>query len=181
MGTRDLLRWPLHSLRRLLLTLAVIAAAVVGLALLVNSPKGEGDPTATSEARPPAASSAPAPRPSPSSTPSLPTARDYDRAIETARAFVTAWASHPTGWRTWYAGAARHTTDRLAAKLASVDPGNVAATKVSGRLRLTDTGASGRTEVAVPTDEGTVSVTLLEDGAGRWRVDDVQPGAQAVN
>lgn len=180
MGTgRDLWQWPLHSARRLIATVAVLAAVVIGLAVLVNSPD-DGTPAAdTADARPPATSSAP-PSPSPSATPSRPSTRDYGRAIETARSFVTAWASHPKGWKTWYAGTARYTTARMAGQLATVDHRNVESTKVRGKLRLTDTGARGRTEVAVPTDAGVVSVTLLEDG-GRWRVDDLQPGAQAVN
>ncbi|MET9162072.1 hypothetical protein ABZX56_30490 [Streptomyces parvulus] len=180
-GNQPLWQWPLHSPRRLLATLTIAVAVVVSLSLMLNSAdRGQseaapGAPAASASpstpATPPPSSAVPAP--SPSTT-------DYGQAIETAKAFVKAWANQRAGSeQAWYAGAAQFATDELARKLTTVDFRNVPANRIVGKLRLTDTGAAGRTEVAVPTDGGMVSVVLVESTAG-WAVADIQPGAQAV-
>jgi hypothetical protein len=171
----QLLHWPLYSLRRLLTTIAVVAVIGVGLVMLASG-GGEKPAAAPAPAAPgsrsPSASGSPAPSPSTSASP------DYGQAIDIARDFVTAWASHPKDWREWYAGTAQYATDKLARQLTTVDMRNVPAHRVTGKLRLTDTGGVGQTQVAVPTDGGMVSVTLVPDTKAEWRVDELQPGAQ---
>ncbi|WP_344077760.1 hypothetical protein [Streptomyces crystallinus] len=95
---------------------------------------------------------------------------------------MTAWAHHPADWREWYGSTARYATDQYAQLLATVDPRTISATRVLGRLRLTDTGTA-HTEVAVRTDAGMVSVVLVPatGNSGGWQVQDLRPGAQAVD
>lgn len=181
MNISQVWRWPMHSPRRLFGTLAFLIVVIAGLTALTTVTSGR--PTAA----PATATSSPAggpPAASPTDTetetaePSPTGSKDYGQALDVARQFVTAWASHPGDFQVWYASVAVHATDDYARRLATVDPDNVPATKVSGALRLTDTGGMNRTEVAVPTDKGLVSVTMLQDRDGSWRVSDLQPGAQ---
>ncbi|WP_327359813.1 hypothetical protein [Streptomyces sp. NBC_01304] len=172
-------QWPLYSVRRLVGTLLVLAALVVAVGVLISSSSG-GRPSGAPAPGPATNSPSPSPSPSASPSPSLQPSQDLGQAIEVAKAFVTAWASHADDQQVWYAGAAQYATDRMAKKLTTVDRDNVPATKIDGKSRLTDTGGVGRTEVAVDTDAGMVSVVLVQDGKGGWQVDDLQPGAQAV-
>lgn len=171
----DLWRWPLHSPRRLLATLVVIAALVVGASFLFSS--GSGRPSVAPAPGPSSAPTSLPPTPAPSVSPSA--SRDLSAALDTARAFTTAWASHPADWRAWYAGTARYATAAYAQLLASVDPANIQATRITGPGKLTDSGQA-RTMVALPTDAGAVSLVLVQDASGTWHVDDLRPGAQAV-
>ncbi|MFI1831313.1 hypothetical protein ACH41E_33440 [Streptomyces sp. NPDC020412] len=173
-------RWPLHSPRRLLgtLLLLVLVLVVVTMAPTLWSASGRpsASPARTTDDRP-----APAPTPSPSSStagPSPSESEDYGQALDVARQFVSAWAGNKSSFQVWYAGVAVHATDDFAQRLATVDPKNITARGVIGKLRLTDTGGGGRTEVAVLTDDGLVSVTMLRDRDHRWLVSDLQPGAQ---
>jgi hypothetical protein len=95
-----------------------------------------------------------------------------------ASAFVAAWASHQP-YATWYTAVTPYATAGFADALATIDPSRVPATKITGPVKVTDTGASGTTSAAVPTDGGTVSVTLVQSGS-TWLVSDVRPDAQAV-
>ncbi|MFF2902718.1 hypothetical protein [Streptomyces sp. NPDC057966] len=168
-------------MRRLAVTAAVITAAVVGVGAAVNAnSSGGGRPTAAPGPGSPTPSTSGAPEAPSSPAPSPSESKDLSSAIETARAFVVAWADHkaPTS-QAWYAGAALYATDELAMQLTSVDYLTVPATRISGPLRLTDTGGVGRTQVAVPTDAGPMSVSLTDYGQG-WQVSDIQPGTQAV-
>ncbi|MFI5752449.1 hypothetical protein ACIBBE_42885 [Streptomyces sp. NPDC051644] len=181
-GSGPLWQWPLHSTRRLIATATVLVTAVVGVSMAVNTSDG-GRPSAAPGPAPSPSASWTQPSASPSITPSSPrpSASDFDEAMETARSFVAAWANHKAPNRkAWYAGAALYATDGFAMQLTSVDYHNVPATQISGGLRLTDTGGSGRTEVAVPTDAGLMSVVLVDGGQRGWQVDDIQPGAQVV-
>ncbi|MFC9431489.1 hypothetical protein [Streptomyces sp. NPDC056987] len=177
----QLWRWPLENMRRFLGTIAVLAVIVVALSTFLGSGSAQEREPDAGPAPAPAYSPAPSASPSPSVAPSV-AQSDLASALDLAREFVSAWASHPTGPKAWYVGTARFATDRMARKLLSVDHRNIDATKVSGTLRLTDTGSGsdGRTEVAVPTDAGMVSVVLVADGKGGWQVDELRPGAQAV-
>ncbi|MGW2865621.1 hypothetical protein [Streptomyces sp. NPDC001205] len=172
----DLWRWPLHSPRRLFGTLAVITLLVVGLSFLFSAGSGRHSAAPAPGPTPVTSSgSSPSAAPAPSVTPS----QDFAAALDTAKEFTAAWASHPADWRAWYAGAAQYATDDYARLLTTVDPANIKSTKVSGPARLTDSG-QGRTEVAVPTDGGPVSVLMVDTGGGHWKVNDLRPGAQAV-
>ncbi|ORT54198.1 hypothetical protein [Streptomyces sp. CB03238] len=176
----QLWRWPLHSPRRLLATVLVAVAVLVGVTALTTITSGRPQAAPAPAASTPAGGP-PAPSPTPSVLPSpSQTTKDYGQALNVAKAFVTSWASHEKDWQTWYAHTAVHATDDFARRLGTVLPDNIEATKITGNLRLTDTSGIGRTEVAVPTDAGLVSVTLVQDRDGSWRVSDLQPGAQAV-
>ena len=179
-GASPLWQWPLQSPRRLITTLAVAAAVVAVLAVLLNSPGGKGSSAAPAPAPVLSPSPSATGAPAPSATPSAPATKDYGEAIETARSFVQAWANHhPESTKAWYAGAAQYASDQFAAKLITVDYQRVPANRITGKLRLTDTGGIGQTQVAVPTDGGMMSVALVQDSDGGWLIDDIQPGAQA--
>ncbi|GAA1930701.1 hypothetical protein [Streptantibioticus ferralitis] len=177
---RDLLgqawRWPLYSAKRLLVSTIAVIAVLIAVSAINHSGTGHrhAAPAGSSPTSAPASTS-----PDTSASPSS-TATNYSQAIDTARAFVTAWASHPAQKDEWLAGVTRYATTDFANSLGSVDPSNVHATKITGTLKLTDTGSSDQTSVAVPTDGGTVSVTLTADGTGGWQVSDLRPGAQAA-
>ncbi|MDI3390166.1 hypothetical protein QIS99_28830 [Streptomyces sp. B-S-A8] len=181
MGTgTPLWQWPLYSPKRLVGTLVILAVLIVGVAVLLNLSSEEGGRPQGVPA--PGVSNSPVPRPSsPSAEPTRTPTPDYGAAIDTARQFVTAWARpEEESWKAWYAGVAPYATDDLAKRLSTVDHRNVPATKVTGKSRLTDTGGVGRTEVAVETDGGMVSVVIVQAGKDSWKVADFQPGAQAV-
>ncbi|MEU8623068.1 hypothetical protein [Streptomyces sp. NPDC048623] len=175
----QLWRWPMHSPRRLLVTLLVLVALVAGVAALTTSPGRPSAAPAPAPSTTAPATVSPTPTPDESSAEPSPTSsKDYGQALTVARDFVTAWSSHQPDFQVWYASVAVMATDKLAARLATVDPDNIGATGVTGPLRLTDTGSTARTEVAVPTNTGLVSVTMLLDRDGVWRVSDIEPGAQ---
>lgn len=56
------------------------------------------------------------------------------QALETARVWASAWVNHPDGMTSqqWVAGLRPYTTDEFLGVLASVDPSNVPASRVTG-------------------------------------------------
>ncbi|WP_433860296.1 hypothetical protein [Streptomyces kronopolitis] len=170
---RTVLRWPLYSPRRL----AAVLVAVVVLLCVINA-VNHGTPKKATDAKP--APSAPAPSsPSPSSSASVaPSASpDMDTAVDLSRQFVAAWASHDKK-ASWLTELKPVCTERLAAKLGTVDPSRIKATKAL-RARVTDTGGGALTSAAVETDAGPVTVGLMWMG-DHWLVRDIEPGAQAA-
>lgn len=89
-----------------------------------------------------------------------------------ATEFTTAWLHH-TGISSagWLKAVDKHATERLIGQLAGADPQTVPATQITGPLTLTDHSASW-VEVLVPTDTGTLRLSLLAD-QGQWKVDAV--------
>ncbi|MET7391880.1 hypothetical protein ABZS66_00065 [Dactylosporangium sp. NPDC005572] len=95
------------------------------------------------------------------------------QAIQAAVAFVTAWARPDLDQLAWLAGVIAFAMPEYAAVLASVDPANVPAHRVTG-LATPRTATADAAEVDVPTDTGPIRVALvLRDG--RWVVADLHP------
>ncbi|MDJ0345901.1 hypothetical protein QMK19_35295 [Streptomyces sp. H10-C2] len=169
-------RWPFYSPRRLLAVVAGLAVLLIALNTCNGSsshqPTGHTAPSAA-----PAASTQPAA--GATSTPPVPTASDLAAAMDTARSFVSAWASHPATHAAWVDAMRPYTTGDFAQKIATGDPRNIGPTKAL-TARVTMTGTSYRTQAAVTTDKGVVSVSLVSGDNLHWRVDNIRPGAQAV-
>lgn len=171
---RQVWRWPLYSPLRLVVAIVGLVLALV----LVSVVKRAASPEeSTPDAKPPSQTqsatptspdedeSAAAPSPLPS------------EALDVARAFVAAWAAGGDTRAAWQQKMRPYATRAFLAKLG--DPKAVDATKVSGNVRLTDTGGGDTTSAAVGTDAGVVSVSLVYSrSAEQWYVRDVQPGAQ---
>jgi hypothetical protein len=107
--------------------------------------------------------SVPAPQP-PSTSPGTATPQTV------ATRFATAWLRH-TGVTAaaWRSSLDELSTDRLDGELADADPQTVPADRITGPITLTNHAASF-VEADIPTDSGTLTLSLLATG-GRWQVD----------
>jgi hypothetical protein len=182
---RRLWGWPLRSPRHLIGTLVILAVLVTAMGILV--PKvidkpgktgigaGASSSATTSSSRPglavpvPATSSLP-PR---LSSPPPPTSAPPNQAgIEIAKKWVTAWANHPDGVTNeqWLKGLEPYTDVESMAKLASVDPSRITATKIVGEPGVLSSHPKSM-KLAIATDDPKVKleVTVIETNAG-WRV-----------
>lgn len=196
------LRWPLHSPRRLGLVLAGLITALLLVAAL-TSPGGDAPPGgATAPVVPTTEPSGPHTEhttPVPAGTawledlaspdPSDQTGTDGEvdadadadagqvaAASAAAVAFVTAWARPDLAPEMWLAGLVDVTDPAYLERLTTTDPANVPATAVTGPVEPIVTGAF-YSEFLVPTDAGDLTVRVTYDGAG-WRVVSIRPVGQ---
>ena len=154
---KDALLWPLWSPRRLGLT-AVGIIAVLGILGGCAGAGHSGKPSRSAVSTPgTAGQSTPSPTPSPV---------DHSADVSKATAFVAIWLSH-TPAATWLPAIQALSTPALATGFASTDPAVVPGTKVTGP------GVWSLLGVTVPTDAGSVIVTL--DPLGK--VSDIEPTA----
>jgi hypothetical protein len=187
-----ILRWPLWSWRNLSITAAAILLVLYGMGRVIEPAKI----TLTTNHAPLAgASSMPSP-PSPSNSstdPSAPAgaavpgttpptsvdsrARASESVTRVATAFAQAWSSSGRTQQEWTRGIQPFVTPALAAGLAQTDPARVPATKVTGEAVLIQASATSA-HVRVPTDGGSIVVTLKRAGSGPWQVSDVAPAGQ---
>lgn len=176
------LRWPLWSWRNLTITAVLMLAllAVVGRATDGQaSPRPAAAPATTS----PSASiqgttpASPSPRPTTTtgstSAPSASGPVTKQSATAVASAFVRAWSSDGPSRDAWYAAMERWASPELLRSLASTDPAQVPADRVTGDGRLISSAKSSAT-VLVPTDGGDVLVTLSASDGG-WKARDIAP------
>lgn len=192
--SRDLsraVRWPLWSWRNL----TVSAVALLALLAFVGNLTDGSSSASTSGAAPggtataPTAPSTPASTattvsPSATGTPAPPTASStvaQGSATAVAGAFVAAWAQPDAAEAAWLEAMRPWATPKLLASFAGADPRQVPATRLTGDPALARTTASAAT-VTVPTDGGTVEVSLERSGAA-WRAGaiapaDAPPGAE---
>ena len=94
-----------------------------------------------------------------------------------AMAFAQAWSSSGRSQQEWTRGIQPFVTPALAAGLAQTDPARVPATKVTGEAALV-TASATNASVRVPTDGGSIVVTLTRAASGGWQVSDVAPAGQ---
>ena len=189
-----LVRWPLHSPRRLL---GVVAAAVAAV-MLLGAINDRGEPRAVGGEAPAVTSTAePDDEVSSAATPSAPATGDgtvgstaapagtdafsedpaaddpIAAAQQAAAEFVADWARPDLDAESWQAGLAPRTTPELMAALADTDPANLPAVTVAGPPVAVATNAEAGV-FDVPTTGEFVRVAVqLVDGA--WIVTDVQP------
>jgi hypothetical protein len=187
-----ILRWPLWSWRNLSITAAAILLVLYGMGRVIEPAKIT---LATNQSKLARASPMPSP-PSPSisfadpsspagaavpgTTPST-SADSGTRASESvtrvATAFAQAWSSSSRSQQEWTRGIQPFVTPALGAGLAQTDPARVPATKVTGEAVLL-TASAASAQVRVPTDGGSIVVTLKRAASGSWQVSDVAPAGQ---
>jgi hypothetical protein len=181
---RRLWGWPLRSPRHLMGTLVFLAILVTALGIVlpkvVGKPQAKASPstgTTTSVTATPPGVAAPVPTsnlPTRLSTPlATPTsAAPNSDAIRVAKEWATAWVNHPAGITSeqWLAKLKPFTTEEYLPVMASVDPANVPATKVTGEPQV-GTSYTSSLQLTIPTDGPKLSITVVNTNAG-WRVAD---------
>ncbi|HEY2225218.1 hypothetical protein [Actinomycetospora sp.] len=174
---RGLWEWPLHSPVRFLVVLVLLAVVVGGVAYLGSwASSGPGRsrgalapvpdvPTVTAV---PSVPTAPPPELTPTT---LPLSAAPPAALGVAQRWATAWADHPAGTTgaQWSDRLRPYTTDEYLPVLASVDPGNIPSSRVTGSPRAVEVRPDS-VRVQVPTDAVTLQLLLVQIGAGDWRV-----------
>ena len=185
------LRWPLWSWRNLSVTTAAVLLVFYGMGRVVepakisisafHAPAVTSSPTASSPSpvEPSAAASSPGPA-APPSTPSSSTvlsASGSESVTRVATAFAQAWSSSGRSQQEWTSGIQAFVTPALAAGLAQTDPARVPATRVTGEALLL-TASATFARVRVPTDGGSIVVTLTRAASRPWQVSDVAPVGQ---
>lgn len=190
---RKLWGWPMRSPRHLAITAVIAALLITGLGIVIPKLAGKnGLPaSASTSARPGSASTyigqppapgvtsaptslptrLPSPTQQPSSVPAAP------EALDTAIAWAEAWVFHPPGTTTerWLDRLRPHTTEEYLGVMATVDPANVPANAVTGRA-VAKLSYERSVEVEVPTDNGTLKITVIKTDNG-WRVANYERGA----
>lgn len=184
---RAIWQWPLRSPARLALTAGVVALAAfalsTGLAALAGPPPA---PDAARDGAAGSATSAPArpggavPRtPTPTALPpvpdlvptTLPPSSADPVALDVASRWVAAWVRPAEGVSAeqWLAGLRPLTTEEYLGLLATVDPANISATRVTGPPTAVRAAASS-VQAEVPTDTVTLLVLVVRTEFGDWRV-----------
>ncbi|GAA2349044.1 hypothetical protein GCM10009854_28270 [Saccharopolyspora halophila] len=175
---RRLWGWPLRSPKHLLGALVVAAGAATVVGLLLPEPPptstvADGG-TQTSITLPPQRSAVVEDPPSPPTisvpdTPPKEVAPD-PAGVEIAEKWGDAWVNHPPGTdkQQWLSGLKPYTTDEFYTVMSTVDPAN-AGNAVTGVPMAVGPASPGVMQVKLPTDVGTLRVTLNKTEAG-WRV-----------
>lgn len=180
---RKLWGWPLRSPLHLVvvvLAVALIAAVSVlasqyardaGPGQSGNDPQA-GAPAVSTSARPTPPANTPSPPatrgPGPTATPRA--AKPDPRALTVATKWAQAWVRHPKGVtnKQWLAGMQPYTTPEFLPVMASIDPANIPASKVTGPPQPVHSYTSSL-EVVLPTDGPKLDVTVIRTDSG-WRV-----------
>ena len=181
---RRLWGWPLRSPRHLMGTLVFLAILVTALGIVL--PKAVGKPQATASpgtgpttsvtvtppgvAAPVPTSNLPTRLSAPLVTPT-PVPPNGD-ALRVAKQWAAAWVNHPAGITSeqWLAQLKPFTTDEYLPVMATVDPANIPATKVTGEP-VVSTSYSSSVQLTIPTDGPKLAITVVSTNAG-WRVAD---------
>ncbi len=183
---RRLWGWPLRSPRHLVGTLVFLGLLVTVLGILLPKaagnaktapPAGTSSSSATTSSSHPPGVAAPATVTSnlptrlsgPVTTPT--TAPPNADALRVAKEWAGAWVNHPAGMTSeqWLNGLRPYTTEEyLSSKMATVDPANIPATKVTGDPVVSKAFADS-VELTITTDGPKLSITVVTTNAG-WRV-----------
>lgn len=182
---RALWQWPLRSPARLAITGVAVLAVVLGVstALTAINPPGPapaGVTTSGTNAAPGSTRATRAPgTPVPTALPpvseltptSLPVSSAPAAALQAAASWSAAWVRPADGTPAdqWIEGLRPFTTEEYLGVLATVDPGAVPATVVTGPARAVRVAVSS-VDVEVPTDALTLLVLVVRTEAGDWRV-----------
>jgi hypothetical protein len=194
---RKLWGWPMRSPRHLVALVFVVAVLVLAIGIVVPQLTGSGDggsgraaattedsstaPDTTDDPAPTGSGDASVPGGTGEATSDLPTrlpsppqkptsAPPADDALKVATSWGKAWVSHPKGTtpEKWLDGLAPYTTEEYLVEMATVDPGNIPATKVTGPPVPKESFTSSVT-ANLPTDGGTIAITVIDTPQG-WRV-----------
>jgi hypothetical protein len=192
---RRLWGWPMRSPNHLIAVLVVVAVVVLAVGIIVPQVTGtDDDPGATNTAGGGTTSSTtsklpPPPLPVPTvdsetselptrlpSVTQTPTSADADpEALDVVDTWARRWVNHPPGITTeeWLEPLRALTTEEFLTEMASVEPGNIDATKVTGPPETTASYTSSL-EATVPTDAGELAITVVDTPEG-WRVAYYEP------
>jgi len=182
---RAIWQWPLRSPARLIVTVIVALALVMGVSYGVGALRGPARVLPTAPTTVPTAGVYPVPDTagatgtaaatalppvSELSPTTLPVSQAPREALQVVTSWTAAWVRPPAGTTSvqWLAGLRPYTTDEYLGVLSGVDPSNVPATRVTGPARATQV-ASRSVQVQIPTDALTLLVTVVSTDAG-WRV-----------
>lgn len=190
-----ILQWPLWSWRNLSVTVAALLILLYGMGRVIGPAKiipsaahtppvtagqtlASPSPTESStSASSPATATVPNPAPSTKSTSAVLSIPGSQSVTRVATGFAQAWSSSGRSQQEWNRGIRPFVTPALAAGLAQTDPARVPATKVTGEAQLL-TASATVARVKVPTDGGSIVVTLTRTASGAWHVSDVAPADQ---
>jgi hypothetical protein len=189
---RKLWGWPMRSPKHLVALLLVAATVVLTVGILVPTLTNSGGGSSGAAAQTTDSTSAagdtgtetggevPAPGTG-AATENLPTrlesppqrptsAPPADEALKVAESWGKAWVNHPEGTTSekWLDGLRPYTTEEYLVEMATVDPANIPATKVTGRPVPKESYTSSVT-ANLPTDGGTIAITVIDTPQG-WRV-----------
>ena len=195
---RKLWGWPMRSPSHLVAVLVVVGAVVLTVGIVVPQLSGSGDDRSGAAAQTSTSSSAPGDETGDtgdsgtsedggtepgtgSATADLPTrlpsppqkptsAAPSDDALDVADSWGKAWVHHPKGTTSdsWLDGLRPFTTEEYLVEMATVDPENIPATKVTGPPVPKQSYTSSVT-ANLPTDGGTLAITVIDTPQG-WRV-----------
>jgi len=185
---RRLWGWPMRSPRHLTIVVFVVAVLVIAIGIAVpqltggNKPGGgaaaESSNNTSSAPSTPGTTNTPGVTGSASdlptritSVPSSPkSAPAAPAALDVADSWGRAWVNHPDGVTAeeWLADLRPFTTEEQLTEMASVEPGNIGATKVTGDPKVVESSTSS-VKVELPTDDGNLLITVIDTPDG-WRV-----------
>jgi hypothetical protein len=187
---RRLWGWPMRSPRHLTIVVFVVAVLVLATGIIVPQLTGSNDPRSgavaettgsgtTKPSTPGGTSTAPAPTGPTSSLPTRITsppetpksAAPKPAALNVAVSWAKAWVNHPGGMTNeqWLDGLRPYTVEEyLNTEMATVEPANIAATKVTGEPEAVESYTSS-VKVKLATDDGNLLITVIQTPDG-WRV-----------
>lgn len=190
---RKLWGWPMRSPNHLIAVLVVVAVIVLAVGIIVPQVTGtDKEPGATNTAGGAASTSMSSTAPQPPAPPvtsattdlptrlpdatQTPTPADADpEALDVVDTWARRWVNHPPGITNeeWLEPLRALTTEEFLTEMASVEPGNIDATKVTGPP-VTAVSYTSSLEAIVPTDAGELAITVVDTPAG-WRVAFYEP------
>jgi hypothetical protein len=186
---RRLWGWPMRSPRHLTILVFVVAILVIAIGIVVPQLTGSNDrpsgaaaeTTGNTSTKPglPGTTTTPgttgttstmqtritSPPETPKSAPAKPA------ALNAADSWAKAWVNHPAGMTNeqWLDGLRPFTDEEyLNTEMATVEPANIGATKVTGDPEAVESYTSS-VKVKLPTDDGTLLITVIDTPDG-WRV-----------
>jgi hypothetical protein len=193
---RRLWGWPMRSPNHLIAVLVVVAIVVLAVGIIVPQVTGTDEnpgaantaagATSSSSVAPTTAPQLPEPPATGSGTEDLPTrlpsvtqtptsAAADPEALDVVDTWARNWVNHPPGITAeeWLKPLRPLTTEEFLTEMATVEPGNIDATKVTGPP-VTTASYTSSLEATVPTDAGQLAITVIETPAG-WRVAFYEP------
>ena len=184
---RRLWGWPMRSPRHLAVLVFVVAIVVIAAGIIIPQLTGSNDPTpgtvagTTSKTTAPPGTQTTTPGAPPTTTSSPQTrittitetpkpAEPAPAALDVAQDWAKAWVDHPEGITNeeWLKDLRPLTTEEQLIEMATVEPGNIGATKVTGEPEAVESYTSS-VEVKLPTDDGDLLITVIDTPDG-WRV-----------
>lgn len=186
---RRLWGWPMRSPRHLTIVAFVVAVLVIAIGIAIPQLTGSNDRPSGAAAETTGSSSTRQGLPGTTTTPgstgttsSLPTritsppetpksAAPKPAALNTAESWAKAWVHHPGGMTNeqWLDGLRPFTVEEyLNTEMATVEPANIGATKVTGEPEAVESYTSS-VKVKLATDDGDLLITVIQTPDG-WRV-----------